>query len=179
MLYSLALDKLSGKFDGYSTAVSFLHKRYLPAGSTKLDFPSLFEKILDRQAVGQRTFAFEIGSTGELICPEIAEPMGDEPLTPLVITGSCDNLVKFDPKEWTFKPSMILGPGYVGRIEWEGDDCGYASPESAEGFIKLRKVWESESGKALYEGFWEVKVKYDKVLSRKGHGKGRDYRGSF
>lgn len=179
VLSPLPLDVLDGELDGYSTELKFLHTKYQALGSTTLDFPTLYAEIIRRQGLGQKTFGFKIGRLGELICPEIAEPMGDEPLTPLTITGSCEKLVKFESKEWRFKPSMAPGPGYMGKIEWESDGCGYASPKSGKGYIKMRKAWENERGNALYEGFWEVKVIYDGVLRRKGHGSGRDYRGSF
>lgn len=105
--------------------------------------------------------------------------MGDEPLEPLVISGSVKDVVKFEPKEWEFKPSLGPGPGYLGKIEWEDDDCGYASPESAKGYIKLRKVWVAENGNVLFEGFLQVKVVYGSTLRRKGHGSGNTYPMSF
>jgi hypothetical protein len=64
-------------------------------------------------------------------------------------------------------------------IEWAGGRRGYTSPESAESFIKLRKFWENEKGKELFEGFWEVEVVYNEVLRRTGYGERQDYRGSF
>jgi len=68
--------------------------------------------------------------------------MGDEPLEPLVITGAVEEVVKFDAKEWIFPMTTKEGPGFEGSIKWDTNVCGYGAPESADGFIKIRKVWE-------------------------------------
>jgi len=68
------------------------------------------------------------------------------------------------------------GIGYIAVIEWENDDCEYAMLQSAKGGFRIRKVWESDDGaKDLFEGYWNVNVKYGYDLCRKGHGSGMPY----
>ncbi|CZR66411.1 uncharacterized protein PAC_16312 [Phialocephala subalpina] len=113
----LMANPFSGQFDGYAVELKFLRNRCLVPGTTKLDFSALYVEIIRRQSLNQRTFGFNIGVGGGFICPEIAGPMGDEPLDPLLITGSVKDIVKFEPKEWTLNPKLGAGPGYEGKIE--------------------------------------------------------------
>lgn len=75
--------------------------------------------------------------------------------------------------------SVGAGYGYQGTIEWDNSGYGYGMPERARGHIKLRKVWEGKDGEELFEGFWEVDVRYGSVLRRKGHGNGEKHNCSF
>lgn len=186
------------EFDCYSANLKGLSTIYLSSGSATFDYPALYAELKRRQASKERSFElkrFDYSTLKlfqypagdiELKTPRVVEPMGGTPLGRLFITGSSEKLVKFEANEWPFASSMKPGDAYVGKINWNSDDddeCGYAYPKSAKGYIKIRLVWENngylENYASIWEGFWEVKVKYDRVLRSKGHGEGKVYRESF
>lgn len=167
-------------FDGYATTLSFLRDKHLAGDSATPNFKTLNNEILLRQSDLKKTFALNLmNSGGDLDFPAICEPFGDEPLLPLTINDRVHEMVRFNASEWTLNHSVDTGSGYQGTIEWDNGGCGYGMPDSARGYIKLRKVWEGEAGKELFEGFLTVRVKYGSVLRRKGHGSEQDFPCSF
>lgn len=174
----------SGTFDGHGTAYCAFHKLNPVRDTSKLvfDFKGFFAANTHSQSLGVNAFAFKIGAKSKLLLPEVVEPASSITLQPLIMTGSVQNNVVFTRQEWPFDPCFKPGSGYEGNISWKKDpydDSIIRHIKSVNGYMKLRKVWDGPDGRALYQGFWEVRVRYDLSLKRRGWSWGKDYRRSF
>ncbi|KZP23679.1 hypothetical protein FIBSPDRAFT_1042831 [Athelia psychrophila] len=165
--------QLTGKFDIYSTGLSFLSSAYLPKGSKSPNFQAVYEKILFYQAKPDFTMRcalreeWQAQSTGgRLHCSTITNPIDDEPLDPLcIVGGKTKNSVNFDATECPHPSTVGNGWGYEARMEvGDGDEHG-----CKDGAVDLE----------LFEGYWFLKVAYGPTLRRKRFGTGESYNGSF
>jgi hypothetical protein len=190
---TLSLDSpLTGKFDLYSTQLSFLRSEYTPKGATAPNFQAVYEKILFYQAKPDFSFRCalrtEAGddstSQGQFACSQVVDPMGDEPLEPLyIVHGQTKSSVKFGAKESAHPSTVGSGWGYEAKIEldMDGDGFGCGMINSGRGTFKMRKVWVApdDDTKELFEGYWTLKIVYGPTLRRKGFGTSNSYSGPF
>jgi len=126
-------DNLYGTFDCWSQNLKFLQNMH--------HFAAIHKHLIEQQPLRKKTFTFDISpDSGEFHCEKIAEPMGDEPLEPLEITGGFKDKVVFKKMLSCCPDTTTSRPGYEGKLEWDGNGLGYVSPEYAKGLLKLRKV---------------------------------------
>lgn len=178
-----------GKFDLYSTKLKFLTPEYLPQGATKPDFYRLYKKLLFFQAKPDYSMRIDLhddggpsAKTGRFSCPNVANPMSDEPFKPIMITRGQAKIVSFDRSEAVHSTTAGSGPGYVARLELDASRAGCSMLSSAKGNFKMHRVWEGEHegcGVELFEGIWDFHASHGPMLRRKGFGGSTDYDSAF
>ncbi|KAJ8481431.1 hypothetical protein ONZ51_g6016 [Trametes cubensis] len=174
-----AAPRFEGKFDLYSTRLPFLMSEYLPAGASKPDFTAVYNKILFFQAKPDFTLRIVLDASGEgrLACSEIVNPISDEELEPIMISGATKRNVRFNAEEAAHTSTVGSGEGFKGKLVLEEmDGCGIGC--SGKGTFKMRRVWESEA-KELFEGWLDLRITYGPTLRRKGCGNGDTTMSSF
>lgn len=172
--------RFAGKFDLYSTKLPFLLREYLPSGASAPDFEAVHSKIQFYQA--KSDFSLRIilaeGGAGRFACALVANPMSDEELGPIRISGRSAPAFAFDEDEAAHESTVGTGPGYTGRLTLDTSRSGCGMIQSGTGNIKMRRVWE-KNGQELFEGFWDLRVSYGPTLRRKSFGSGGSYAGAF
>ena len=77
--------------------------------------------------------------------------------------------VRLTKDEHAHPSTTSLGPGIVLELGI-GQDCTF---ESLPGALKMRKVWENESGAQLFECWADISIRYTSLLQSKGYEEGR------
>ncbi|KAI0327345.1 hypothetical protein GY45DRAFT_1373234 [Cubamyces sp. BRFM 1775] len=116
-----AAPRFEGKFDLYSTQLPFLMSEYLPAGASKPDFSAVHDKILFYQAKPDFSLRVVLGTDGEgcLACSQIANPISDEELEPIMISGAMKRNVRFNAEEAAHASTIGTGEGFEGKLTLE------------------------------------------------------------
>ncbi|KAI0659624.1 hypothetical protein C8Q70DRAFT_1053967 [Cubamyces menziesii] len=173
-----AAPRFEGKFDLYSTQLPFLMSEYLPKGAPKPDFVAVHSKILFYQAKPDFSLRVVLDAEGEgrIACSGIVNPISDEELEPIMISGATKRNVRFNAEEAAHPSTVGSGEGFEGKLNLETGGCGMGC--SGKGTFKMRRVWESED-KELFEGRWDLRIKFGPTLRRKGCGSGDVSIGSF
>lgn len=181
-------ERYVGKFDLYSTQLPFLVREYLPEGADKPDFYRLYKKILFYQAkpdfsmrIALDSADSDVAKSGRFSCSQVAEPMGDEEIKPILITDGQAKTVTFNVGQTGHRSTAGSVPGYSARLEL-GDEGHGCMISSGRGQFKMRRVWQGEHvGNAveLFEGYWDFHTVWSGLLSRKGFGRGEDYSSAF
>ncbi|KAH9889478.1 hypothetical protein C8Q73DRAFT_160268 [Cubamyces lactineus] len=170
-----------GKFDLYSSQLPFLRRRYLPRRApsppsyypytytspepTSLNFSAVYAKIRTLQSKPDYSLRLVLSpsGTGRLACPYLENPCTGEELAPILISGFTSPDVHFTPKQAVHPRTVPAHPGavagFVGTLALEDrNGCGMGC--AGAGALKMRKVWARGGGKELFEGWWEMDVRY-------------------
>ncbi|KAJ3548687.1 hypothetical protein NM688_g5263 [Phlebia brevispora] len=185
-----------GKFDLYSTLLSFLQKKYLPQGATKPQFEAVYKEILKYQAkndqsmriaLAARSSDAQTGEYGMFSCPIVTNPLTDEELTPIHVIKGEATTVTFLKTETAHASTVGTSSGFIARLELDTDgndhcDCG-GMVDKGEGTLKMHKVWEGkgENGEKveLFEGYFLFTIKNGPTLRRKGFGNSMPFSSPF
>ncbi|KAF7797779.1 hypothetical protein EIP86_008980 [Pleurotus ostreatoroseus] len=184
-----------GKFDLYSTKLPFLTKHYLPHGATRPQFEAVYREILTWQAkpdfsvriaLREDTPDATAGQNGMFSCSEVYNPLDEEEITPIHIVHGTATTVSFSSKETLHRSMVGMAPGYIARLELNGDECDLCECgiiDTGAGSLKMRKVWEGMSPtgekQELFEGYFFFKTVNGPILVRKGWGFALPYSSGF
>ncbi|KAA1473120.1 hypothetical protein DENSPDRAFT_839549 [Dentipellis sp. KUC8613] len=175
------LPRFTGKFDLYSTQLPFLKTKYLPKGVSQPSFAAVHKEILLYQAkddFSMRMVLSDEGDGGLFTCNQIVNPMSEEELGPVDVVRGAAGKVKFGADEVAHAGLVGTAQGWSAKMILDERNCGCFINGGA-GSVKMRRVWASEGGEELFEGYWTLKVKYSATMARKGFGRGDSYSGGF